>query len=1133
MLKDKITPQSISDETGVPVEVIENELMPPKRAQSAFLVFCSVHRADVAQQVPAGSGPGEVQRVLGERWHAVSPEEKAECEAAAEKDRERYEQQMARYEKRLEAEAAAEEARKNADGPSLRDVERAEKRARVEKEAEERAAVPKAVRQVKERTQEEKKLDRQNKQIEADKKASAEARLRYLFSQSDLFEHFGFTADLAPHRGRGASKKSASKERRRMTEKEEDDQLLAREGGTGADATAKGFGESVRITEQPRIINKNHGNMRAYQIAGLNWLANLYLSGINGILADEMGLGKTLQCISLLAWLKSEQNLTGPYLVIAPKSTLTNWEREFSNWCPELKTMLFHGNKEEREELIRTKLQPDQFEVVVTSYEMVTRESTAFKKFSWRYIIVDEAHRMKNEESVLSQVLRSLSSHSRLLITGTPLQNNLHELWALLNFLLPDIFSSAEQWREWFDLDDKEVEEEVIHKLHRVLRPFLLRRVKGEVEGDLPPKKEMLLSLGLTDMQREQYKNILKRDIDALYNSSGPQLGANKSRLLNIVMQLRKCCNHPYLFEGAEDKTLPPYGEHLITNSGKMILLDRLLKRLQEQGSRVLIFSQMTRQLDILEDYCNTREFSYCRIDGNTGGEERQDMIDAFNQPGSKVFVFLLSTRAGGLGINLQTADTVILYDSDWNPQADLQAQDRAHRIGQKKQVNVYRLMVADSIEEKMIERAELKLRMDAAVIQSGRLAEKSKSMSKEDAIQAIRYGADKIFKASETGVTDDDIDMILSRGKDLTTERSQLTEKEKKSLLDFSSADFAYQQFEGEDYTKARENKQDDMEFLARMSESMGKRERGPAIYSEREVRTFGQAAAQPAASKMPKMRKMPDMKDFQLYRATRIQELFVKEHEAELARARRVAQGAADTGGDEGLLPPEEEEERRQLLDEGFPAWTRGDYNRFIRATERHGRNDVDKIAREMDGKTLQEVTAYRDAFFSRGPELLADWERIERKIQDGERKLAVREEMQAALREKVSRYDNPWQQLSLKYGTSRGKIFNEDEDRFLLCMTNKLGYGQWDELKREIRRSPEFRFDWIFKSRTPQELSRRVDLLIRLVVNEAKERDGVATGRGAGAKRPADQTGTTANGPEAKQAKSENEGLPASDK
>merc|ERR1719460_3133511 len=253
-------------------------------------------------------------------------------------------------------------------------------------------------------------------------------------------------------------------------------------------------------------------------------------------------------------------------------------------------------------------MQPDRFDVCITSYEMVIRESNAFRKFAWRYLIVDEAHRMKNEESKLSQVLRSFSSHSRLLITGTPMQNNLHELWALLNFLLPDVFSSSEDFDTWFDISDKKVEEDVISQLHKVLRPFLLRRVKVDVASSIPPKKELIVYTQLSPMQRNQYKNILKRDMDALYQSSGAALTANKSRLLNLVMQLRKCCNHPYLFEGVEDKTLDPFGDHIVTNCGKMLVLDKLLLRLKKQGSRCLIFSQMTRILDLLEDYAVYRQ---------------------------------------------------------------------------------------------------------------------------------------------------------------------------------------------------------------------------------------------------------------------------------------------------------------------------------------------------------------------------------------------------------------------------------------------------------------------------------------------------------------------------------------------
>ena len=318
---------------------------------------------------------------------------------------------------------------------------------------------------------------------------------------------------------------------------------------------------------------------------------------------------------------------------------------------------------------------------------------------------IDEAHRIKNENSLLSRVVRSFSSEHRLLITGTPLQNNLHELWALLNFLVPQLFNSSEDFATWFELEDPTKRGEIVQRLHRLLRPFLLRRLKSDVEKALLPKIETKLFVGMSQMQKALYKKILERDIEVLNASS-----SSKVKLLNIVMQLRKVCNHPYLFAGQEPG--PPYieGEHLVENSSKMVLLDKLLTKLKAAGNRVLIFSQMTRILDILEDFCRYRNYEYNRIDGQTKQDERDDAMEEYNAPNSKKFVFLLSTRAGGLGINLQTADTVILFDSDWNPQMDLQAMDRAHRIGQKKQVTVFRFVVEHSIEQKMVERATKKL---------------------------------------------------------------------------------------------------------------------------------------------------------------------------------------------------------------------------------------------------------------------------------------------------------------------------------------------------------------------------------------------------------------------------------------
>ena len=328
------------------------------------------------------------------------------------------------------------------------------------------------------------------------------------------------------------------------------------------------------------------------------------------------------------------------------------------------------------------------------------------------------------------------------------------------------------------------MKDQVVSKLHGILRPFLLRRLKNDVEKSLLPKKELKLFVGLTEMQRFYYRKLLSKDIETLNALNGGQ----KTKLLNILMQLRKTCNHPYLFQGAEPG--PPYfdGPHLWENCGKMLLLDKLLPRLKEQGSRVLIFCQMTRMLDILDDYVRMKGYQYCRIDGSTNGEKRIQQMDAFNEEGSEKFVFMLSTRAGGLGINLYTADIVILYDSDWNPQMDLQAMDRAHRIGQKKQVKVFRFITKNTVEEKIIERAERKLYLDAVVIQQGRLAQQNKALSKEELSTMVRFGADEVFKKDSAVITSADVDAILADGEKRTSEMQEKIKKAmNNSLQDFS----------------------------------------------------------------------------------------------------------------------------------------------------------------------------------------------------------------------------------------------------------------------------------------------------------------------------------------------------------
>ncbi|XP_065842595.1 SWI/SNF-related matrix-associated actin-dependent regulator of chromatin subfamily A member 5-like [Oscarella lobularis] len=459
-----------------------------------------------------------------------------------------------------------------------------------------------------------------------------------------------------------------------------------------------------------------NGEMRDYQIRGLNWLISLFDQRSNGILADEMGLGKTLQTIAFLGYLKYLRAVDGPHLIIAPKSTLHNWMAEFERWCPTLKAILLIGNKETRASFVKLTLLPGQWDVCITSYEIVVLEKRYLKKFIWKYVVIDEAHRIKNDGAKLSKVVRQLKSENRLLLTGTPLQNDLHELWSLLNFILPDVFNSSEDFDAWFDVTKLEDNELVVKRLHGILRPFLLRRVKSDVEKSLLPKVETKIYVGLSEMQRDLYIKILLKDVN-FFNGVGK---LNKTQLLNMLMQLRKCANHPYLFDGIERG--PPYksGPHLVSNSGKMVILDRLLTKLKKQGSRVLLFSQLTRVLDILEDYMIWKDYRYCRLDGNTSHTDREESIASFNASESDVFVFLLSTRAGGLGINLATADIVILYDSDWNPQVDLQAMDRAHRIGQTKQVRVFRLITEHTVEEMMVNRAERKLRLDRVVIQQG-----------------------------------------------------------------------------------------------------------------------------------------------------------------------------------------------------------------------------------------------------------------------------------------------------------------------------------------------------------------------------------------------------------------------------
>ncbi|KAK9759055.1 SNF2-related domain [Popillia japonica] len=920
-------------------------------------------------------------------------------------------------------------------------------------------------------------------------------RFDFLLKQTEIFSHFmtSHTSKSKDKPKTGRPKKVKLEEsvvdhRHRKTEQEEDEELLAE-----TNAKSK---PTIRFEASPPYIK--NGEMRDYQIRGLNWMISLYENGINGILADEMGLGKTLQTISLLGFMKHYKNIQGPHIVIVPKSTLANWMNEFNKWCPTLRAVCLIGDQEARSVFIRDVMMPGEWDVCVTSYEMCIKEKSVFKKFNWRYMVIDEAHRIKNEKSKLSEILREFKTTNRLLLTGTPLQNNLHELWALLNFLLPDVFNSADDFDAWFNTNQCLGDNALVERLHAVLKPFLLRRLKSEVEKRLKPKKEVKIYVGLSKMQREWYTKVLMKDIDVV-NGAGK---IEKMRLQNILMQLRKCTNHPYLFDGAEPG--PPYttDEHLVYNCGKMTILDKLLPKLQEQGSRVLIFSQMTRMLDILEDYCHWRQYQYCRLDGQTPHEDRQRQINEYNEDDSIKFIFMLSTRAGGLGINLATADVVIIYDSDWNPQMDLQAMDRAHRIGQKKQVRVYRFITENTVEEKIVERAEVKLRLDKLVIQQGRLVDsKSSALNKDEMLSMIRHGANHVFASKDSDITEEDIDTIVLKGEAKTAELNQKYESLGESSLRNFTVDTPTEsvyKFEGEDYREKQK-----AAGLSNWIEPP-KRER-KANYAVDAYFREALRVSEPKAPKAPRPPKQPIVQDFQFF-PPRLFELLDQEiyyyrktlgykvpKNPELGPEASKQQKEEQRKIDESEpLTEDEQQEKESLLTQGFTNWSKRDFNQFIKANEKYGRDDIENIAKEVEGKTSEEVMEYSAVFWERCNEL-TDIDRIMAQIERGEAKIQRRASIKRALDAKMARYRAPFHQLRISYGTNKGKNYMEDEDRFLVCMLHKLGFDRenvYEELRAAIRASPQFRFDWFLKSRTAMELQRRCNTLITLIERENQE-------------------------------------------
>ncbi|XP_017277128.1 lymphoid-specific helicase isoform X2 [Kryptolebias marmoratus] len=613
-------------------------------------------------------------------------------------------------------------------------------------------------------------------------------------------------------------------------------------------------GQPVPV-QQPQLFSG--GVMRWYQIEGIEWLRMLWENGINGILADEMGLGKTIQCIAHIAMM-IEKKVTGPFLVVVPLSTLPNWISEFKRFTPEVSVLLYHGTQPERAKLLKQirRLQGplNMFPVVVTSFEISMIDRKYLQRFQWKYLIVDEGHRIKNLNCRLVRELKILPTDNKLLLTGTPLQNNLAELWSLLNFLLPEVFDDLKSFESWFDINSlgeaenvvvAEREQNILSMLHQILTPFLLRRLKSDVTLEVPPKKEIVVYAPLTPKQETFYTAVVnktiakmlgqeKKEAPVVLTPSGrpkrrtrkivnysekdadtpfslekylemvrqeselspvPVLDVQRPldaqinlKLQNVLMLLKRCCNHPYLVEYPLDPGTQEFkiDEQLVQSSGKFLILDRLLPALKERGHKILIFSQMTSILDILMDFCYLRNFQYSRLDGSMSYTDRDENMKRFATD-PDVFIFLLSTRAGGLGINLTAADTVIIFDSDWNPQADLQAQDRCHRIGQTKPVVVYRLVTANTIDQKILERASAKRRLEQMVIHKNKFkggkAELKQNKScidleeLQDLLKAKR--TEKEVKASKGKVISDaDLEILLDRSDLLDKDKGSMKEK-------------------------------------------------------------------------------------------------------------------------------------------------------------------------------------------------------------------------------------------------------------------------------------------------------------------------------------------------------------------
>ena len=587
---------------------------------------------------------------------------------------------------------------------------------------------------------------------------------------------------------------------------------------------------------------------------------------------------------------------------------------------------------------------------------------------------------MKNEKTLITQSLKEILSSFKILLTGTPLQNNLHELWALFNFILPDIFDCSSKFKKWFSIENEGDEKddqkayEVIKTIHKILKPFLLRRTKADVESNLPSKKETLLKFSLTKHQEKLYHKIVQK---------GLNLETDKKRdYSNVMMQLRKVCNHPYLFDGIEKEGDPI--EKIITISSKMTILDKLLKKLKIEKSQVLIFSQMTRVLDIIEDYCVYKKFNFCRIDGKTPLVEREKQINNFTKNDSDKFIFLLSTRAGGVGLNLATADTVILYDSDWNPQMDLQAMDRAHRIGQTKNVLVYRFICANTIEEKILETQAIKLKLDNLIIQK----KNNEYLKLNQMKELIKYGSDKIFEEGE-GFKDEDIEIILKRGENITIQFNQQTEIKAKEKINKNK-----KEIKSDDFLKNKET------FIERNFEV--------PFY------------------------QLIDNKE-------QINRIKMKQKEYFVRQKYYLPRNFYDEILIFDGLKKEEIDELNDCLENGFIDWNEKEFHKFLLGVEKFGSHDFERISDLINTKTVPQIKEYSKIFFKRQEELPDD---IKIRLE------AIRLKNEKIINNVIKFHNFSYENIKINYESNKvekTEQYTKEDDKYLIYQTFRNGYGR----------------------------------------------------------------------------------------